>query len=148
MVEPDAAAAVVEPDSPRLDDSPSSPAYSKSSFSSAPSILGVSLDKGGYGDLIGPRFRLGKILASYNFNVMMGLVVLAHTVIIVIETDRHAECAGDRDYSECHSQILLIINTMFLALYTMELLTRFYVLRLRTLCSILNCLDLFIVVAG
>merc|ERR1719331_15418 len=116
---------MVEPDSPRLDDSPSSPAYSKSSFSSAPSrmsIYGVSLDSGGYGDLIGLRFRLGKILASYNFNVMMGLVVLAHTFIIVIETDAHAECAVDRDYSECHSQILLIINTLFLALYTMELL--------------------------
>jgi len=156
---------MVEPDEPQLEDYPSfrddsvieSPSFCRKTslekFSSAPSQLtnGVlTLDKVNLGEFIGLRFRLGKILASYAFNVKMGLVVLAHTGLIVIETDAHADCASspDRDQSECDSDILLIINTIFLVVYTVELLTRFYVLRLRTLASPLNCLDLFIVLIG
>jgi len=101
------------------------------------------------------RIALAKMIMSQAMEMMMGIVIIFHTFVIIVETDNTARCYPEYtdNLSQCPYTLNLpswlhIANWFLLWLYTVEFTTRIYVFRVSLFEEKWNRLDGAVVVLG
>lgn len=101
------------------------------------------------------RMRLGKMVLTNRFEMVMGAVIACNFFMIIFEADRDGSCYPeyankfeDCPYASSKLNWLWVLNMIFLVTYTVEAFLRLSVLHLLYFYDKWNYLDLFIVCAG
>eukprot|EP00448_Togula_jolla_P016874 CAMPEP_0170577494 /NCGR_PEP_ID=MMETSP0224-20130122/4957_1 /TAXON_ID=285029 /ORGANISM="Togula jolla, Strain CCCM 725" /LENGTH=641 /DNA_ID=CAMNT_0010900409 /DNA_START=170 /DNA_END=2095 /DNA_ORIENTATION=- len=82
------------------------------------------------------------VLEDSRFDTLMGIIVLLNLVTMILETNENAKCEN------CRRTYLEVIDWIFLGIYTIELLCRFYAEHGGFCRNRWNMLMVFIVVVG
>lgn len=77
----------------------------------------------------------------------MGLIIIFNIILMIIETDKSAECEAER-IEDCVESWVTVCNWLLLVIYTLEGGMRLYVERLKFFASRWNMLDITIVICG
>jgi len=79
---------------------------------------------------------------------LINTLVCTGVVIMIIEADNKAVCVGLESDAPCKSSWIEILNTVFLAIYTIEAASKIYIHRRSFFSNTFHCLDLFVVTTG
>lgn len=96
-----------------------------------------------WGDL---RKRLAKIVETRNFDIVMGAIIILNIALMVVEADIGAACEDKT--SLCTPYWLSVFNIVLLAIYTVELIIRFFIYRRYFFDNRWNTIDVIIVTVG
>jgi len=92
------------------------------------------------------RRLVARVIRSHLFDCLMGIIVFANIILVIIETDKNAEC---RSFEDCDLPIWISLgNLAFLCLYIVEAALRLCVDRVQYFYSPWNLFDLLIIGAG
>eukprot|EP00747_Dinoflagellata_sp_TGD_P073973 gnl/TRDRNA2_/TRDRNA2_158136_c1_seq1.p1 gnl/TRDRNA2_/TRDRNA2_158136_c1~~gnl/TRDRNA2_/TRDRNA2_158136_c1_seq1.p1 ORF type:complete len:797 (-),score=127.62 gnl/TRDRNA2_/TRDRNA2_158136_c1_seq1:60-2189(-) len=95
------------------------------------------------------RKLVAKTLASFLFEGIMTLVILANIMVVINETDKRALCEDKESLScEANSSGIRAANNVFLAIYSIELVMRMYAFRWTFHRDLWNVFDFAIVVVS
>lgn len=96
-----------------------------------------------------PHRRATKIVHSVPFELAVGIVTLCNLTVVVIETNKRADCYTQRGSSEedCSDVGIAwrLVNILFLLIYVIEIAARFYVDRDKFIKNWWNLSDIMIV---
>jgi len=94
--------------------------------------------------------RVDNVVESGLCKAFMSIIILLNSVQVVYESDVGAQCHVDKEQSACDQESgwLLIMNWVYLAIYTVELSLRCYVHRMRSFRDKWIIFDTVIVVTG